>query len=1259
MKSIRPFHRFLTTLVLLFLAGVLVHAGDRDWPSYLGDAGASHYSTLQGINRANVKDLAPVWIFHTGDATATSQIQCNPIIVDGVLYGSTAQHSLVALDGANGRELWRFNPFADEPGARARGVNRGVVLWRQGNARRLLYTAGHFLYALDPATGKRIESFGDNGRVDLLKSLDRDATDLFMVGTTPGVIYNDLIIISTRVGEGPGPAAPGHIRAYDVRTGQRRWIFHTIPQPGEFGYDTWPADAWQRAGGANAWAGLVVDQDRGIVFAPTGSATFDFWGGNRVGANLFANSLIALDARTGERKWHFQFVHHDIWDRDLPASPTLCTVRRNGKTIDAVAQITKSGHIWVFDRETGESLFPWREQPVPMSEVAGEVSWPTQPEPLKPAPFARQCFTEDEVTTLSPAAKAAVLERLRAATPHVPFSPPSTRGTIILPGFDGGGEWGGAAIDPSGVMYVNGNEMAWILQMIPTRLPGAGTGETIYNQLCVSCHGQDRRGNAAANIPNLVNIASRQKPAEIANLIGTGRGVMPAFGFLDPTQRTAIAEFLCGIAPTAIAASEEARHGGGDSPGLAADIPFTASGYTRFLDPEGYPALRPPWGTLNAIDLNTGEYLWRRPLGEMSQLTARGIPPTGTENYGGPLVTAGGLVFVAATGDEKFRAFDSATGEQVWETSLPAGGYATPATYAVDGRQYVVIACGGGKVSTKSGDVYMAFALPRTTPPVSAQSRVVTPPVLMANLLPPAPGTLKVRIIGADGTMLPARAWVENATGERFFRPSAPNTASPYQPDRSFSCDGWFEMKLPPGPIMVHVEKGKEFVPVNQSCTVPAGASVESTVVLERWVNMAEKGFYSADLHVHFGHDAPPVLRQLSLADDLNLIPAFTYWLQGNEKEINLSWPDWPDGSVTRVDASHFISRNNLEIERITRRDDATLGIGAAFLFNLKAPLAAKRFYARYPANAKLALEAKAASPDSVIDADKTTWAESVVGAALGAYDVAQICHNHYHRFATLAGGWGMVGPLTPEEKPLNASNELFRRTTTQYYHWLNCGIKIGVSGGSAMGVMPVPAGYCRTYAKVEGEFTPAKFWAAVKAGRTFATSGPMLVFQVNGQEMGATLHLAAQDSAPLEITARLQSIEAIDTIELIENGQVIVQERSSLTRSTSAIDQTFHWKIVPHRSCWYAVRALYTASDGHTRLAHTSPIYVTLDDKPIAVKASAEYLLHWIDQLDSVAKMPGRFQSDADRDETLQLYSQARAVYERAAASAKADWGD
>lgn len=700
-------------LLVLGVVSSLQAAANRDWPVYLGDKSASHYSTLAQVTPANVAQLEVAWTWHAGDARDDkTQIQCNPLIIDGVMYATTPQSKLVALDAATGRELWRHEP------ADANGVNRGLAWWSEGEDRRILFGSGQWLRAIDARTGKPIESFGNHGRVDLSEGLDRDVRGLAIQANTPGVVFRNLIIMGMRVGEGPGPAAPGHIRAFDVRTGKLAWIFHTIPHPGEPGYETWPADAWQRTGGVNVWTGMTVDEERGLVFCPVGSAAFDFWGGDRVGNNLYSDCLLALDAATGRRVWHFQFTHHDIWDRDPPAPPTLLTVRRDGRDIPAVAQVTKSGHVWVFNRATGEPLFPSEEIVVPSSDLAGEVASLTQPVPLKPAPFARQLFTADDITDRTPEARRVVMERFMRIRPHTRFAPPSREGTIIFPGFDGAAEWGGAAVDPRGVLYVNSNEMPWILTMLDAS-GATSLGQQVYRQNCTGCHGVDGAGNKAANIPSLVDLKTRLTRAQALEVVMKGRAVMPPWAFLSETQREAVVGYLLEepespvreVAPVAAPAANWVTYVP-DLKTAPVPPPYTHTGYNRFLDPDGYPAIKPPWGTLNAIDLNTGDYLWRVPLGEYPELIARGLAPTGTENYGGPLVTAGGLLFIGASKDENFRAFDPRTGKELWRVKLPAAGYATPATYEVNGRQFIVIACGGGKLGTKSGDAYVAFALP-------------------------------------------------------------------------------------------------------------------------------------------------------------------------------------------------------------------------------------------------------------------------------------------------------------------------------------------------------------------------------------------------------------------------------------------------------------------------------------------------------------------------------------------------------------------
>ena len=709
--------KFMNIIVIVgFLLGAAIaQAGEVNWSVYLGDKTSSHFSALSQIHTGNVGGLQVAWTFHAGGASTNnrSQIQCNPLIIDGVLYGTTPDLQAFAIEAGSGREIWRFDPGA-VPGLSKGGVNRGLVFWEEGSDRRILYGNDRYLHAIEARTGRRIATFGEGGSVDLKRELGRDVSKLSLNSTTPGIVFGDRLIMGMRLGEGPAPAAPGHIRAYDIRTGKMVWRFNTIPQPGEPGYETWPPQAYQYVGGVNVWTGFALDEARGLVFCPTGSAAFDFWGGNRIGQNLFANCLIALDARTGRRVWHQQIVRHDLWDRDLPAPPNLLTVTHAGRRVDAVAQVTKSGHVFVFNRENGEPLFPIREVPVPRSDLQGESAWPTQPLPVKPEPFARQLFTHNEITDVSPESHRQVLDRFSRIRPHAPFQPPSREGTIIFPGFDGGAEWGGAATDPDGVLYVNANEMPWILTMVETKRAGSeplATGEAIFNQICAACHGLDRLGNKAQNVPSLAGVEQRLKRADVLALLNTGKGVMPSFGFLSERQRQLVTDHLLGVPAVAEVreAGRKEEAGGADALGT---IPYTSTGYHRWLDTNGYPAVKPPWGTLNAIDLNTGEYRWRVPLGEWPALTAKGVPPTGTENYGGPVVTAGGLVFIAASRDEYFRAFDRRTGRELWKAKLPAAGYATPATYSVNGRQYVVIACGGGKIGTKSGDAYVAFALP-------------------------------------------------------------------------------------------------------------------------------------------------------------------------------------------------------------------------------------------------------------------------------------------------------------------------------------------------------------------------------------------------------------------------------------------------------------------------------------------------------------------------------------------------------------------
>ncbi len=694
------------------------------WEVYNGGKEGMKYSSLTQVDTSNVSQLQVAWTYNTGDADTLngSQIQCNPIIVDGVLYGVGPQMKLFAIDALTGKEKWVFDANAKTRHDGNRKAfhtminSRGVAYWTDGKEdKRIFFTAGSNTFAVDANTGDPIKTFADNGSIDLHNDLGRDVKDLFVVNTSPGVIYKNLIILGTRVDEAP-PSAPGHIRAYNVVTGKLQWIFHTIPQPGEFGYETWEdKDAWKHIGAANTWSGFSLDDKRGILFAPTGSAAYDFYGGKRKGSNLFANCLLALDAATGKRIWHFQFMHHDLWDKDLPTPPALITLTKDGKQIDAVAQTTKNGMVYVFERETGKPIFDIDEVPVDtVSYLVGEKVWPTQPIPQKPAPFVRQTITEIDINPyLSDSVQAQLKRDLKSYRHGNMFIPPGTTPSIILPGYDGGGEWGGPAFDPqTGILYVNANEMAWIMKMnenkieLPKKESWLQAGQRLYKQSCLVCHGADRKGTG--NNPTLINSKSKYKQEEFSGLVTNGRRMMPAFKQLREEEINALASFILEIKTEQ---NQEFKSGITKIDSVHF-MPYKMAGYTKFLSPDGYPAISPPWGTLNAINLNTGEFVWKTTLGEYEELKARGIPPTGTENYGGPVVTAGGLVFIAAARDSKFRAFNKATGKIVWEYQLPASGFATPAVYELNGKQYIVIACGGGKLRTKSGDAYVAFALP-------------------------------------------------------------------------------------------------------------------------------------------------------------------------------------------------------------------------------------------------------------------------------------------------------------------------------------------------------------------------------------------------------------------------------------------------------------------------------------------------------------------------------------------------------------------
>jgi quinoprotein glucose dehydrogenase len=678
-----------------------------DWQTYGGQLG-QHFSPLKQIATTNVKQLKQVWSFDTGESTG---LETTPIVVGDAIYTCTPSQKIIKLNAATGEKIWTFDSSiaSSQP-------SRGVAYWSDGNEGRILASVMNYLYALDPKTGKPIPSFGENGRIDLRKDL-RGSYRLHSVAlTTPGTIYKDLIIVGGRVPE-DYPAPPGDIRAYDVRTGKLRWAFHTIPHPDEPGYETWPKDAYKYAGSANNWCGMTLDPKTGILYVPTGSAVFDFYGGDRVGDDLYANTLLALDASTGKMLWHFQGVHHDIWDRDFPSPPTLVTVKHDGKLVDAVAQTTKQGYIYVQDRATGKPLFPVEEVKVPPSTVPGESASPTQPRPVLPAPFARQGITASELTNRTPEAHAWAVKEFATLDNGGPFTPfRLDKLELLMPGFDGGAEWGGSGYDPTThTLFVNSNDIAWIAGLT---LPPSATspGEALYRNRCSMCHGIDRAGQPPA-FPSLLGIATRLPTDQIAATIHNGKGRMPGFSDLSDKNIADLNRFFSGdaIKPDPSTATREmTATPDAEAASTAPKNPYKFTGYKKFLDPDGYPAVAPPWGMLSAINLDTGKYLWRVPFGEYPELAAKGMKATGSENYGGPIVTAGGLLFISATvHDDKIRAYDVRTGKILWEAKLPFAGLATPTTYMVRGKQYLVIAASGGKNTAKHvGGVYVAFALP-------------------------------------------------------------------------------------------------------------------------------------------------------------------------------------------------------------------------------------------------------------------------------------------------------------------------------------------------------------------------------------------------------------------------------------------------------------------------------------------------------------------------------------------------------------------
>ena len=674
-----------------------------EWKHYLGDPGRSHYSQLSEFNTKNIKSLKVAWEYESMDY---GQMQMNPIVVDTLLYGVSSALKVFALDARSGEEVWVFGDTLKTLFSNSRGVS----YWESGNDKRIFYTKGSDLWALNALTGLPIHSFGTNGKIDLRSGLDPSAKEKFVISSTPGTIYKNLIIMPLRLSEGVG-AAPGDVMAFDVITGKLAWSFHTLPRPEELGIETWGDLNISKSpivGAANNWAGMALDQDREILYVPTGSAAPDFYGAMRPGKNLFSNCLLALNDNSGELIWHYQFIHHDLWDRDPPAPPNLITINRGGHIIPAVAQVTKQGYVFVFDRESGRPLFNIEEVPVPKSELLGEKTWPTQPVPIKPTPFARQSneLTTEDISPFAPNRDSLIA--LFEQADKRSFAPPSLKPALLLPGYDGGAEWGGAAADPEkGILYINSNEMAWFLQMRTNDDKGGKliAGERIYMQNCAVCHMTNRSGSQASGYPNLLGIKTRLSEKNIHDIIMQGKGMMPGFPQIPEKNRYKLVNFLTDKSYNKEV--KEITQPNNEIP----YVPFQHMGYTKFLDKNGLPAISPPWGTLQALDLNTGEYIWKVPLGETQSLRELGHSTTGTENYGGAVVTENGLLFIAATKDGYIRTFSRDSGKLLWEFKLPAAAFATPALYSVEGRQYLTVACGGEKLGTKKGNKIIAFAL--------------------------------------------------------------------------------------------------------------------------------------------------------------------------------------------------------------------------------------------------------------------------------------------------------------------------------------------------------------------------------------------------------------------------------------------------------------------------------------------------------------------------------------------------------------------
>jgi len=729
------------SVLLLSLCGVLTYTGckvypslvsekpadiNRTWSVYKADNAGTAYSAIDQVNLTNVSQLEVAWTHKFNDAPQGSRgstSESNPIIIDGVMYTMSARHRVYALNASTGAEIWAFDPFN---GAAGGGVGRGVTYYEDGSDKRILFTGGDQLFAVNATTGKLITSFGNGGKVSMNIGMRGEPDKISVIPTSPGIVFQNLFIIGNEVSELYG-AEPGHIRAYNIKTGKLEWTFHTIPQPGEVGYESWPKDAWKYVGGANSWGGLSLDAKRGMVFLSTGSPTYDYYGKDRLGMNLFGNSVVALDAKTGKYRWHFQTVHHDLWDYDLPAAPNLITVVHNGKKIDAVAQTSKLGYIYTFNRDTGEPLFPIEERPVPASDIPGEQSWPTQPFPTKPAPYARQMITVDDIANYSKASNDTLMKRFKAFRYEGPFTPPSLKGTFMMPGSRGGSSWGGGAVDPTkGIIYVKSNdspEIATMKKVVQNETANQSVfnqGKALYLNYCVACHMPDKNGDEQGN-PSLIAIETRLSKEDALNKIKRGGGKMPSFASIIADKEEAIISYLfdkeasnTNTRPSIeqsflkeIQDNEAANKAAGVK--VEDDKYLNLTAYGQFTDDKRRQGIKPPFGQLHAINLNTGEFEWSVTLGNQPESQMPGAPETGASGSAGPLVTKGGLLFIGSTRDRKFRAFNQKTGKLVWEYTLPGIANANPSTYWSNGKQYIAISVGGD--TTNPAGYMISFAL--------------------------------------------------------------------------------------------------------------------------------------------------------------------------------------------------------------------------------------------------------------------------------------------------------------------------------------------------------------------------------------------------------------------------------------------------------------------------------------------------------------------------------------------------------------------